>query len=149
MHLSANGQTAARHIASCQLFFFFVFFHASSKKINKPIQCLFSGIQRRGGGRCSWAANFPDRLTELHRATCSGGEGTQEVPARRQRLIRSFSFSFFFPPCHSFADAALPAMLGQVTETASLESCRNNFKVSLQQSGVRQDCTNHGIKIAI
>lgn len=132
------------------VFLFFFSLHASSKKINKPIQCLFSGIQRRGGGRCSWAVNFPDRLTELHRATCSGGEGTQEVPARRQRLIRSFSFFFFFP-CHSFADAALPAMLGQVTETASLESlsCRNNFKVSLQQSGVRQDCTIHGIKIAV
>lgn len=145
MHLSANGQTAARHIASCQLFFFFFFLHASSQKKNKPIQCLFSGIQRRGGGRCSWAVNFPDRLTELHRATCSGGEGTQEVPARRQRLIRRFSSP---PPRHSFADAALPAMLGQVTETASLESlsCRNNFKVSLQQSGVRQDCTSHGIK---
>lgn len=128
-----------------------VFFFPSrqlKKKKPKPIQCLFSAIQKRSRRcHCSWAADFPGRLAELHHATCSGGEGTQEVPARRQRLTEVF---FFSSPCHSFANAALPAMLGQVTETASLESCscRNNFKVSLLQSGARQHCTVHGIQIA-
>lgn len=114
------------------------------KKKRNTIQCLFSTIQRRRGGCRSWAVNFPGRLTELHRATCSGGEGTQDVPASRQRMIRAFF------PFHSFADAALPAMLGQVTKTASLEtlSSRNNFKVSLQQSVVRQDCNIYQTKIA-
>lgn len=145
MHLSANGQTAARHIASCQLFFFSL--HQLKKK--KQYNCLFSTIQRHRGDCCSWAVNFPGRLTELHRATCSGREGTQEVPARRQRLIRFFFSSFF--SCHNFADAALPAMLGQVTKTASLEtlSSRNNFKVSLRQSVLRQDCNIYQTKVAV
>lgn len=140
-------QTARRLLAILPLVSCFFFFPSRQlkKKKNKPIHCLFSAIQKR---RCSWAVDFPGRLTELHHATCSGGEGTQEVPVRRQRLTEVFCF--FFSPCHSFTDAALPAMLGQVTETASLESrsCRNNFKVSLLQSVVRRDCTISGIKIA-
>lgn len=84
-------QTARRLLAILPLVSCFFFFSSRQLKKNTHthiIQCLFSTIQRCRGGCHSWAVNFPGRLTELHRATCSGGEGTQEAPASRQRMIR-------------------------------------------------------------